>query len=217
MSCRAPALLSAGVRIVLTLSLISFMQISLVQAEPGQQQPGSHKGTDNGLSGYQEAERNPDQQEMKNDVAQMQKRVQQLQQEIAEIRDKAMDNNPELEDLLKELVLTRDEIMTENLARENVEMERLEAIDKQLREEEINSEKKSELKQEKKNIYRAYKKAEYRTEQNQKVQNLRENFYSELMEAAKKENPEAEEMLNELNRLQHQLQFTKPEASPETR
>lgn len=215
MSCRVPAFLPAALCIVLTFAMISFLQISPAQAESGKQQQRSGKGSENGLSGYQEAERNPDQQEMKKNVAQMQERAQQLQQEIAEIRNKAMDKNPGLEDLLKELVLTRDEIMSENLAREDVEMKRLEAIDKKLKNKDSSPEKKNKLQQEKKNIYRAYKKAEYRTENNKKVRELREKFYTELMEAAKKEDPKAEEMLNELNRLRHQLNFARPEALPE--
>ena len=162
-------------------------------------------------AGYEPAEKDPDKAEMQNDLRRLQKRVRDLEEQIAEIRDRAMDNHPELEDMLRQLVLTRNQVLTEQLARQNLDIQRLEEIDQQLRDPQISAEKKEELQQQQKKLIVAYKKAEVRTAQNKEVRQLREKFYTELMAAAKKENPNAEEMLEEMTRLRHQLQYARPE------
>ncbi len=153
--------------------------------------------------------------EAKENIERIRSRVQELQAEIAEIRNQALDKHPELERMLKKLVLTRNEIMEKHLDRENVDFQRLEEIGKQLQADEIPPEKAEALKQEQKQLVLGYRKAETRTAQDETLQELRENFYTELMRAAKKENPDAEKMLDELNMLRHQLQLANPATMPD--
>ncbi len=148
--------------------------------------------------------------EAKQNIERIISRVQQLQAKIAEIRNNALDKHPELEKMLKKLVLTRKEIMGTHLEQENVDLQRLEEIGKKLQDNGIPPEKTKTLKQEQKKLVLGYRIAENRTAQNDELQELRKNFYTELMEAAKKENPNAEKMLDELNMLQHQLQLANP-------
>jgi len=148
--------------------------------------------------------------EAKENIERIRSRVQQLQAEIAEIRNQALDKNPELEKMLKRLVLTRKEIMENHLDQENVDLQRLEEIGNQLQDDGIPPEKTKALKQEQKRIVLSYRLAENRTAQDETLQELRKNFYTELMKAAKKENPDAEKMLDELNMLRHQLQLANP-------
>ncbi len=165
-------------------------------------------------AGYEQAEKDPGQQEMQKSVARIQSRIQKLQEEIAALRERALDNNPELESLLQELVLTRNEIMTENMAQEDLHPEDLADIDDQLQDPDISDQKKTRLQQQRKEMFLDYKKAEIRTDQNEQVQELRQKFYSRLLAATQEENPDAEQMLQELERLQHQLRFAKQEAVP---
>lgn len=165
-----------------------------------------------GPPGYQHAEKDPDPEEMQKSIALMESRALQLRREIAEIRDAAFADNPELDALLRELVLTVDSVMTRNLEQEGVDAEQLKQIEKQLQDPETTTTRKNQLEEKKKNAFVGYKKAEMRTEQNQTVQKLRAEFYTKLLETSKKINPDAEKMINELDKLQHQLRFVKPEA-----
>jgi len=153
--------------------------------------------------------------EARENIERIRSRVQRLQAEIAEIRNQALNKHPELEKILKKLVLTRNEIMQTHLEQENVDLQRLEEIGKQLQNDGLPPEKSKALKQEQKEIVIAYRIAENRTAQDEKLQELRKNFYTKLMKAAKKENPDAEKILDELNMLRHQLQLTNPTALPD--
>lgn len=168
-----------------------------------------------GPAGYVQAEKDPSADEMQKSIAQIEDRVEQLQQEIAKIRDKALNNNPELESLLRELVLTRNDVMHQNLAQQDVDPEELKTINTQLQDQELSEEKKAKLQENKKNLFIAYKKAEIQTDQSEQIQKLRKKFYSQLLEAAQKENPHIQEKLEELQRLQHQLKFAKKDSLPE--
>ncbi|MDZ7759032.1 MAG: hypothetical protein U5L00_02085 [Desulfovermiculus sp.] len=168
-----------------------------------------------GPPGYVRAEEDPGQDEMQQSVIRIQTRVRQLQDEIAQIRDQALNNNPELENILRDLVLTRNEVMTRHLAREDVNQEEIQKITAQLQDSEISAQKREELEKKKKEAFLGYKKAEMRTQQNGTVQEMRNKFYSQLLESAEKENPKIKDKLEELHRLQSQLRFAKQEALAE--
>lgn len=165
--------------------------------------------------GYEEAEKEPEQQEMQESLSQLQARAQELQQEIASIREKALDNNPELEDLLRDLVLIRNEVMQENLKQEDMDQEELQALEEKLKHPESSSNSRADLEERKKQMFEKYKKAELRTARNDKVQEAREKFYSKLLEASKKQDQDIQQKLQQLQKLQHQLRYVKEEAQPE--
>jgi len=165
-----------------------------------------------GPTGYHPAEKDPDPAEMQKSIALMETRALQLQKEIAEIRNAAFAENPALDHLLRELVLTVDSVMTQNLKQEEFDPERLKQIDEKLQDPEVSPARKNQLEEKKKKAFLGYKKAEMRTENNLTIQRLREEFYTELMETSKKINPDTEKMINELDNLRHQLRFVKPEA-----
>ncbi len=203
------------VSLVILATMTCFLHISAGQTSAQEQPPRSGAKTDPDIPGYGPADKNPDPDEMAESIERMESRALELQEEIAAMRNHAFDNNPELDILLKELVITTHTIMTENLEREEVDLDRLQNIEEQLQDPEISSERRQQLKQEKEKAFLGYKKAEMRTEQNETLRELREEFYTKLLAAAKKENPDAEKLLNELDILQHQLRFIKPEAMPE--
>lgn len=196
-------------------AMTCFLHISAGQTSAQEEAPYSGEETDPDIPGYGPAEKNPDPDEMAKSIERMESRALELQEKIAAMRDRAFDNNPELDLLLKELVVKTHAIMTENLQREEVDLERLQHIEEKLQDPEISSERRDQLKQEKEKAFLGYKKAEMRTENNETLRELREEFYEELLDAAKKENPDAEKLLNELDILQHQLRFIKPAAMPE--
>lgn len=203
-----PGMLSLVFLVVIT----CFLQISAGQTSAQDQPARSDVKTEPDIPGYGPAEKNPGPDEMAESIERMESRALELQEKIAAMRNRALDNNPELDILLKELVITTHTIMTENLENEEVDLERLEHIEAQLQDPEISSERRQQLKREKEKAFLGYKKAELRTEHDETLQQLREEFYSKLLAAAKKENPDAEKLLNELDILQHQLRFVKPGA-----
>ncbi|MCF8035830.1 MAG: hypothetical protein K9K62_03040 [Desulfobacteraceae bacterium] len=202
---------AAGFGLILLGAAICLLQVTpAVQAGSPEQKSLSDGKPDAGMP-----QKSADRAEKKKNIERMRSRVRVLQAEIAEIRDNALDNNPKLEELLKKLVLTRNEIMEKNLERKNVDMQRLEEIEKQLQDATISPEKQKDLEKERMQMILGYRIAEKRTAQNETLKELRERFYTELMKAAKKENPAAEKKLDELNMLKHQLQFVDPEVLPE--
>lgn len=206
-----PGTLSLAVMAV----MICFLYISVDNTGAGGKATGSGSKPDVNIPGYGHAENNPDRDEMRRSIARLESRALELQQEIVKMRDNALDNNPALDILLKDLVLTTDTVMSRNLEKENVDLEQLQLIEKQLQDPEISPERKAQLEQKKRKAFLGYKKAEMRTDRDETLGKLREEFYTKLMAASKKENPNAEEILEELDIIQHQLRFVKPEAMPE--
>ena len=103
-------------------------------------------------------------------------------------------------------------MLEKNLEQEQVDMQRLEEIEKSLRSGSVPPAREKKLEQEKKKMALGYEIARNRTAQNESLQALRKKFYTQLMAAAEKENPSIEKMLDELNMLRHQLQYVNPEA-----
>jgi len=184
--------------------------IGVLPATPGPAGSGVALAGPDGKTAPGISQNNSTPSEAKENIERIRSKVQQLQAQIAEIRNQALDKHPELEEMLKKLVLTRNEIMETHLDKENVDLQRLEEIGKQLQDDGIAPEKTKALKQEQKQIVLSYRIAQNRTAQDETLQELRKKFYTELMKAAKKENPDAEKMLDELNMRRHQLQLANP-------
>jgi hypothetical protein len=167
------------------------------------------------LKEFEPAAPEPSVAEERQSIAKLQERVEKLEQKLATIRDKAMDNNPELETKLKDLVMTRNEALQNNLKDSNVDMERLKELQKNLENEDLKQAERNKLEKEFKDMFLGYKQAEMKTNRNETVRNLRKDFYDDLLKAFKEQNPEAEKLISELSRLKHQLRYAKDEAMPQ--
>jgi len=163
---------------------------------------------------YEPAEPDPSLQEERQSIAKMRSRIKELEQKIATIRDNALDNNPELETKLKDLVVTENEVLKKNLDKENIDMQKLQKLHTSLESEDLEETEKQKLEKEFKQMYLGYRRAKMRTQRNETVQKLRQDFYSDLLEAFKAENPNAEQLIREKNRLEHQLKFAKEKVLP---
>jgi hypothetical protein len=147
-------------------------------------------------------------------------RFQTLRQELSQIQQKAMEENAELQKEQKDLQSAIRKSMESNLAEENVDVERLQELQAKLQDTELAKEKKQSLEQEFKEQVNAYQRARAKTARNEKIQAKQESFRESMLSAMNEVNPQADEIIQEMQALQHQMKFIKqsaPSPSAETR
>jgi signal recognition particle GTPase len=147
-------------------------------------------------------------------------RFQTLRQELSQIQQKAMEEHTELQQEQKDLQSAIRKSMESNLAEENVDVERLQELQAKLQDSELAKKKKQSLEQEFKEQVNAYQRARAKTARNEKIQAKQEAFRESMLSAMNEVNPQADEIIQEMQALQHQMKFIKqspPSPSPETK
>lgn len=154
------------------------------------------------------------QQSIKQQYQRILQRAEELQAQLQDIQQKALQNNPELKKQKQDFEKFVKKTMDNNLKAQKVDTKRMEEIRKELSEEDLGQEKKQKLQKEFRQHILGYQKARAQTMQNQEVKKKRQNLINRTKTAMIKENPETEQLLEELHSLSQELQRMRQQMPP---
>lgn len=140
------------------------------------------------------------------ELMQTQRKLQNLQRELGQLRQKALDENPELaeerEDLRDMLVST----MQDNGHSPEKDQARMKEIQSKLQSGDVKQGEKQKLVQEMRQRQRGLMQAQREAFQNEEIQEKAKQFEENLVAAMKEADPEAESLIKEYNQTQQQMQ-----------
>ncbi len=198
---------STWLSVVIVLGLACLL--GLAQAVSAQKNKGSQGDGQSGTLNQDSSEITPEMTRQK-----MVQRYKSLQEELAQIQQEAMDDNEELKQEQQDLQSMIRENMESNMAAEDVDVERLQELQAKLQGQgqELAQDEKQSLEQEYKEQVNAYQRARAKTARNKDVQQKQESFREDMLAAMKKVDPETEKIIQELQGIQHQMQYIKQSA-----
>lgn len=166
-------------------------------AQSGQAQQGGEAG------GKAQAE----QQETptREDLMQTQRKLQSLQKEIGQLRQTALEENPELaaqRDELRDLIIST---MQDNGHSPEEDQARMREIQGKLQSGEVEQAEKQQLVQEMRQKQQSLMRGQRQAFQNEEVQAKAKQFEQDLVAAMKELDPEAEALIQELNQTQQRM------------
>jgi len=148
----------------------------------------------------------------------MVQRYKSLQEDLAKIQQQAMEDNEDLKQEQQDLQSMIRESMESNMAAEDVDVERLQELQAKLQGQgqgqgqELAQDEKQSLEKEYKEQVNAYQRARAKTARDKEVQQKQEAFREDMLAAMKKVDPETEKIIQELQGIQHQMQYIKQSA-----
>ena len=194
-----------SVMIVLGLAfLLGLAQPVSAQKDQGSQRDGQSETRNQGAS-----EITPEMTRQK-----MVQRYKSLQEDLAKIQQQAMEDNEDLKQEQQDLQSMIRESMESNMAAEDVDVERLQELQAKLQGQgqELAQDEKQSLEKEYKEQVNAYQRARAKTARDKEVQQKQEAFREDMLAAMKKVDPETEKIIQELQGIQHQMQYIKQSA-----
>jgi len=144
------------------------------------------------------------------DVQALEQELQAIQQELAEIRNAAMENNPELRDRqasLQSEVMTR---MRDEGVNPEQDIRRLQDIATELRSGELSESEQQELAQEYRETRQELLEARRTVLDAESVQDSQAAFREDLITAMEAENPDVRELIDDFERLREELRSRSP-------
>jgi hypothetical protein len=105
--------------------------------------------------------------------------------------------------------------MDENLKAQNVDRERMKEIRSELSEKELGREEKKKLQEEYRRHIRGYQKARAQTLQDKEIRRKRRQLMQRMKAAMQEQDPEAEQLLEELRSVTGKLQRMREQKTPE--
>lgn len=167
---------------------------------------------DNGGSGSAGAESQA--QNTQQELRQLQQRVRKLQKQIREIQQKTLENNPELGDQRDEFRDLVESKMSEEGVDAEADRKRMKEIREKMRGGDVSKEERQKLQEEMQTKRRAMMQARRSAMQDKEVQKKREQLRSDLQSAMKKEDPEAEKLIEEYKQSTKKLREQARSAAP---
>jgi len=139
-------------------------------------------------------------QQARKEIQEAQKRVRDLQQQVGEIRESALKSNPELEQQRGDLRDLMKEKMKAEGHKPDEKLSRLKELRTQLQEgDDLSQQEQQELRGEYQKVMQSFRQAQQKTLKDPEVQKAREQFSQDLQAAMKEEDPQAEELMQELD------------------
>lgn len=136
-----------------------------------------------------------------------QQKVRDLRQKIGEIQQKAMENSPELQQQRKDLRALVKEKFKAQVDGADKKMARLKEIRKKLQgDEELPKEERQKLMKEYQQIAGPFQKAQRQVMQDPEVKQARDKFKADMRAAMKEEDPNTEQLIQDLQQAQKEFQ-----------
>ncbi len=147
--------------------------------------------------------------ESRKSMQELTKQAQRLSSRLQEIQKGAFANNPELKEQQEDFNQLVKEKLNQNLAAEGVDKERMQEIVSQLKQGEAQKTEKEELMQEYQEEAKKFEKARKKTLKDEEIQEKRDKYYTNMVQAMEEEDPQAEDILKQLKLVQYKIQLRK--------
>jgi len=143
-------------------------------------------------------------------MQQARRELQKTNQELAAIREKTLENNPELAKRRDELSALVQETMSEQGHDPDAQIERLEELRKKMQSGDVEASERREILQEAQSQQQQLQQAQQAALQDEEVQQAREAFGEDLIAAMKEEDPRTEELIQKLDKQRRALREMAP-------
>jgi len=184
----------------LAVVFLCFVLAGPVAADKASEQKGQHNETK--ASSTNGTQSRPSMQELV-------KEAKALSSQLQTIQKSAFANNPELKEQQKGFNKLVKETLNEHLAAQEVDKERMEEIISTLKQGDLAEGEREELMQEYQEHAKGFEKARQKTLKDKEVKKKRDKYYSNMVQAMKNEDPQAEEILKQLKLVQYKIQLRK--------
>lgn len=138
--------------------------------------------------------------------AEIQQKAQEVRQELIEIQRNTLEENPELRDQGEALETLITDMMKEQGATPEEDMERLQELQTKAQDPELEQAERQEMAQEFQEIQRDLIRARQQATQSEEVQSEQAEFQTAMLEAMQEQNPRTEELLAEMREIQVEQQ-----------
>jgi len=145
--------------------------------------------------------------------------AQAIQQRLQSIQQKALEENPELQQMQKDYEASVEKAMKEKGANPDEDIERLREIQSKAADQELSDEERQALVGEFQKIRQKLMQAEQQAMQSAEVASKREELQEAVVDAMVEEDPETEKLLEKQEKLRQEMirQQQGPQGAPQTR
>ncbi|MEF8793643.1 hypothetical protein [Thiohalorhabdus sp.] len=177
--------------------LVAGVALSALVTMPVAAQPAQGGGQGQGMA----------QQKANPELRQAQQKVRDLRQELGNLQEKTLKNNPELKQQRDDLQAMMEKKVKGRVENADQKMERLKELRQKLQgNKDMPKEKRQKMMQEFQQTAQGFQKAQQQAMQDPEIQGNRKQFQQDLRAAMKQEDPQAEQLIQDLEQAQKEFQ-----------